>query len=55
MKSKTLAEKEAWRFHENLPENDRFPLVTICPGFIVGPNLNSANFTSGNMIKKMIE
>jgi nucleoside-diphosphate-sugar epimerase len=55
MKSKTLAEKAAWDFIAALPENEKFPLAVICPGFIVGPNLNTAEFTSGNMIKKMIE
>ena len=54
-KSKTLAEKAAWDYVANLPDNEKFPLVTICPGFIVGPNLNTADFTSGNMISKIIK
>jgi nucleoside-diphosphate-sugar epimerase len=54
MKSKTLAEKAAWDYVAALSEGEKFPLVTICPGFIVGPNLNKATFTSGDMIKGMI-
>ena len=53
-KSKTLAEKAAWEFQKNLPEGERFDLVSINPGFLIGPNLNKAEFTSGNMIKMMM-
>ena len=42
MKSKTLAEKAAWDFVEALDADEKFALVTINPGFIIGPNLNSA-------------
>jgi nucleoside-diphosphate-sugar epimerase len=51
-KSKLLAEKAAWDFIRNLPQHDKFPIVTINPGFILGPNLNEASFTSGEFIKK---
>ena len=30
-------------------------MTTICPGLIVGPNLNTANFTSGDMIGKLVK
>lgn len=53
-KSKLLAEKAAWDFIKNLPQQDRFPIVTINPGFILGPNLIEASFTSGDAIKKML-
>ena len=53
-KSKTLAEKAAWDFLEALPENERFELVTVNPGLVLGPNLNKANFSSGDVIKKFI-
>lgn len=46
-KSKTLAEKAAWDFVHNLPENERFELVTINPVLILGPNLCNSDFTSG--------
>ena len=54
MKSKTLAEKAAWDFVATLDKGDKFELVTINPGFIVGPNLNSAHFSSGDMIKQIM-
>ena len=41
-KSKTLAEKAAWDFIENLPNDEKFELATINPGLVVGPNLNEA-------------
>ena len=37
--SKTLAEKAAWDFVSQLPENEKFELATICPSFIMGPPL----------------
>ena len=33
-KSKTLAEKAAWDFLSELPENEKFELVTINPGLV---------------------
>lgn len=54
VKSKTLAEKAAWDFIDSLPEEEKFPLVTINPGFIIGPNLNEANFSSGDVFKKIL-
>ena len=53
-KSKTLAEKAAWDFMSNLPEEERIPIVTINPGFILGPNLNAAGFSSGDVVKKIL-
>ena len=38
-KSKTLAEKAAWDFQASLPEDQRFDIVTILPGFVNGPPL----------------
>lgn len=35
-------------------ENKTVELVTILPGFIVGPNLSTSNFSSGNAIKKFM-
>ena len=53
-KSKTLAEKAAWDFLANLPENERFEMATINPGFVIGPNLNEAKFSSGDIIKDIL-
>ena len=53
-KSKTLAEKAAWDFIKNLPNNEKFEVVTINPGLVLGPNLNEAQFSSGDIIKKFM-
>lgn len=53
-KSKMLAEKVAWEFVKNLPEDSKFEVVTICPGLILGPNLNKEAFSSGDIIKKFM-
>ena len=53
-KSKMLAEKAAWDFLEALPAEERFELVTILPAIVFGPNLNSANFAVGDMVKSML-
>lgn len=50
-KSKTLAEKSAWDFLEKLPESERFELVIINPVLILGPNIVTGDFTSGEIIK----
>ena len=47
-KSKVLAEKAAWDFQAALPEDQKFEIVTICPGFVMGPPLRKEAFTSGN-------
>jgi len=49
-KSKTLAEKAAWDFVKALPEDEKFELVCINPGLVLGPNLNKCNFSSGDII-----
>ena len=38
-KSKTLAERAAWDFLANLPEQERFELTTINPSVIIGLSL----------------
>ena len=53
-KSKHLAERAAWHFVAGLPKDERFEMVVINPGFIVGPNLNSAYFLSGDAISKFM-
>jgi nucleoside-diphosphate-sugar epimerase len=53
-KSKTLAEKFAWDFREALPEQDKFDVITINPGFILGPAFVGAGFASGEVIDKII-
>lgn len=53
-KSKTMAEKAAWDFLDSLPESERPELVTINPSLILGPNLVTGDFTSGEIIKKIM-
>jgi len=53
-KSKTMAERAAWDFLANLPEAERFELVTINPGLVLGPNLNTCNFSSGDIVRKIM-
>ena len=54
-KSKALAEKAAWDFQAALPADQRFEIVTICPGFIMGPPLRKGSFASGGWIKRLME
>lgn len=49
-----MAEKLAWDFHAKLPASDRFDLVTIHPGFILGPVLIKTPFQSEEIIYKMM-
>ena len=53
-KSKVLAEKAAWDYLKKLPQEEKFELATINPGLIIGPNLNSAQFSSGDIVKKIM-
>ena len=53
-KSKTLAEKAAWDFVEFLPDDEKFAVATVNPGLVVGPNYNTAKFTSGDIVKMIM-
>ncbi|HYQ69914.1 aldehyde reductase [Actinophytocola sp.] len=46
-KSKTLAERAAWRFHAELPEQRRLEMTTVIPGLVAGP-LQRAEVTTSN-------
>ena len=50
-----MAEQAAWDFLKALPENERFELVTINPSLILGPSLISTDFTSGQIVKNILE
>jgi len=50
--SKVLAEKEAWKFVEEMPANKRFALVTINPFVVLGPEHNAQAVNSSNSIIK---
>lgn len=49
-----MAEKAAWDYIAALPDGEKFELAVINPGFIIGPNLNSAHFSSGDVIKNFM-
>eukprot|EP00347_Sterkiella_histriomuscorum_P002260 403368849 len=53
-KSKTLAERAAWDFVNGLPDDEKFELVTINPSLILGPAIVQSDFTSGQVIRKLL-
>eukprot|EP00826_Nyctotherus_ovalis_P004671 TRINITY_DN11028_c0_g4_i1.p1 TRINITY_DN11028_c0_g4~~TRINITY_DN11028_c0_g4_i1.p1 ORF type:complete len:386 (-),score=86.44 TRINITY_DN11028_c0_g4_i1:104-1261(-) len=52
-KSKAMAEKVAWDYYNSLPA-DRFRLTCILPGLIFGPVLITSDFTSGEVVKRLL-
>ena len=54
MKSVTLSEKAAWDFVKDLPEDEKFEVVSMNPGFVVGPPLISHRFSSGDFVEQMM-
>ena len=53
-KSKTIAEREAWKYYNSLPKETRFKMTTINPGYIVGPSLVDTDFASGDLIRQIL-
>lgn len=53
-KSKLLAEREAWKFVEQLPADEKFDLVTINPSLIVGPSYSISDFASCEIISNLM-
>jgi dihydroflavonol-4-reductase len=53
-KSKTLAERAAWEFMENLKGTNRLELTVINPSFVIGPYLGGDLTTSGQLIAKLM-
>ncbi|WP_205508909.1 SDR family oxidoreductase [Longitalea arenae] len=51
-RSKTIAEKAAWEFHEN--DQSGMELTTVLPGAILGPVLEEDFGTSANIVIKML-
>ncbi|WP_207514573.1 SDR family oxidoreductase [Longitalea luteola] len=52
-KSKTIAEKAAWKFHGN--DRSGLELTTVLPGAILGPVLEEDFGTSANIVIKMLD
>ena len=55
VKSKTLAEKAAWDFVKELPEDNKFELVTINPSYVMGPVLCGSFTTSMEVVKRLLD
>lgn len=53
--SKTLAEKAAWDYIKDLPEDKKIDLAVINPGVVIGPLLTKRYTTSHNAIKKLLD
>ena len=53
-RSKTLAEKAAWDFIKELPEEKKFDLAVINPGFVQGPALTKGSGTSVGIVMGML-
>lgn len=53
-KSKTLAEKTAWEFVKQLPEDQHLELVVINPGLIFGPVLDAVPRTSTELHTRLL-
>lgn len=53
-RSKTIAERAAWDFVGALPENERFELVAMNPGAILGPVLDKDFSVSGEIVRKLM-
>ncbi|MGL5826221.1 MAG: SDR family oxidoreductase, partial [Nocardioides sp.] len=54
-KSKTIAERAAWDYVNEISGAVRTELVTINPGFVMGPLLSEDWGTSGELIKKIVD
>ena len=53
-KSKTLAEKAAWEYVDNLDADNRFDFTVINPVGVFGPMLTSDMGTSNSLVSKLI-
>mmetsp|Transcript_30911 Transcript_30911/g.73673 ORF Transcript_30911/g.73673 Transcript_30911/m.73673 type:complete len:353 (+) Transcript_30911:107-1165(+) len=53
-KSKTLAEKAAWDFVKDLPEEEKFGLVTINPVIVLGPTLTGGYSETVDLGKQIV-
>jgi nucleoside-diphosphate-sugar epimerase len=54
-KSKTIAERAAWDYVDNLPAESRFAFAVVNPGLVLGPVLDSDYGTSGEVVRKLMK
>ena len=55
IKSKGLAEKAAWDYVKGLPEERKFELAVVNPGYVVGPLLCGAFTTSMEIPRRILQ
>ena len=53
-KSKTLAEKAAWDYMKELPEEQKFELAVVNPSFVMGPVLCGTPGTSAKFLQRFL-
>lgn len=53
-KSKTLAERAAWEFVNNLPAEKKFEMATVNPTFVLGPMLSSTGCSSADLMRQIL-
>jgi dihydroflavonol-4-reductase len=53
-RSKALAERAAWEFHAGLADENRFELVVLIPGLIVGPLQRPVVTTSIESVQRLL-
>lgn len=49
-----MAEKLAWDFVSKLSAEDKFELVTVLPGFIIGPLIHGDGCSSQKMLTGIV-
>lgn len=54
-KSKTLAEKAAWDYVKELPDEDKIELSVVNPAYVMGPVINGSQCTSLEIVKRLLE
>lgn len=54
-KSKTMAEKAAWEYVKELPDEDKIELAVINPAYVMGPVINGSQCVSMEIIKRLLE
>lgn len=54
-KSKTMAEKAAWEYVKELPDEDKIELAVINPAYVMGPVISGSQCVSMDVIKRLME
>lgn len=54
-RSKTLAEKAAWDYIKDLPEDKKIDLAVLNPGMVIGPLISKRMTTSHAIVKRLFD